>query len=66
MERTDTHASASHLSSTDAVEDREQIEIPRYFERLPKSTTIAAEELVEDELFFRKPSEEEEDNTEIK
>ena len=58
---------ASDVDNLEEVfENREQIEISRYFERLPKSTTVAAEELVEDELFFRKPSEEEEDNTEIK
>ena len=55
---------ASDVDNLEEVfENREQIEISRYFERLPKSTTVAAEELVEDELFFRKPSEEEEDNT---
>ena len=58
---------ASDVDNLEEVfENREQIEISRYFERLPKSTTVAAEELVEDELFFRKPSEEEEDSTEIK
>lgn len=52
-------------STTDNLEEifenREQIEISRYFERLPKSTTVASEELVNDELFFRNPEEEEED-----
>ena len=52
-------------SNTDNLEEifenREQIEISRYFERLPKSTTVASEELVNDELFFRNPEEEEED-----
>ena len=44
----------------EVFENREQIEISRYFERLPKSTTVASEELVNDELFFRNPEEEEE------
>ena len=30
-------------------------EVVRYFERLPKSSTIATEELINDELFFRDP-----------
>ena len=46
----------------EVFENREQIEISRYFERLPKSTTVAAEELVNDELFYRKPEEEKEEN----
>ena len=36
-------------------DNKEQIEISRYFERLPKSSTVAAEELINDELFFRDP-----------
>jgi len=53
---------ASDVDNLEEVfENREQIEISRYFERLPKSTTVASEELVNDELFFRNPEEEEED-----
>ena len=52
---------ASDVDNLEEVfENREQIEISRYFERLPKSTTVASEELVNDELFFRNPEEEEE------
>ena len=51
---------ASDVDNLEEVfENREQIEISRYFERLPKSTTVASEELVNDELFFRNPEEEE-------
>ena len=54
---------ASDVDNLEEVfENREQIEISRYFERLPKSTTVASEELVNDELFFRNPEEEEEEN----
>ncbi len=59
---------ASDVDNLEEVfENREQIEISRYFERLPKSTTVASEELVNDELFYRKPEEkeEEEDNLNI-
>ena len=56
---------ASDVDNLEEVfENREQIEISRYFERLPKSTTIASEELVNDELFFRKPQEEDKDISE--
>ena len=55
------HSDVDNLE--EVFENREQIEISRYFERLPKSTTVAAEELINDELFHRKPDkEEEEDN----
>ena len=57
---------ASDVDNLEEVfENREQIEISRYFERLPKSTTIASEELVNDELFFRKPLDEDKDTSEI-
>ena len=56
---------ASDVDNLEEVfENREQIEISRYFERLPKSTTVASEELVNDELFFRNP-EKEEDNEDL-
>ena len=35
-------------------ENREQIEISRYYERLPKPTLIATQEYIEHKLFFRK------------
>ena len=54
---------ASDIDNLEEVfENREQIEISRYFERLPKSTTVASEELVNDELFYRNPEEEEENS----
>ena len=57
---------ASDVDNLEEVfENREQLEISRYFERLPKSTTIASEELVNDELFFRKPLDEDKDTSEI-
>lgn len=33
-------------------ENREQIEISRFYERMPKATTLAVEELIEDKIFF--------------
>ena len=35
-------------------ENREQIEISRYYERLPKPTLIATQEYIDHQLFFRK------------
>ena len=47
---------ASDIDNLEEIfENKEQIEISRYFERLPKSSTVAAEELINDELFFRDP-----------
>lgn len=36
-------------------ENREQIEISRYYEKLPKPTLIAAQEYVDGKLYFRTP-----------
>ena len=50
---------ASDIDNLEEIfENREQIEISRYFGRLPKSSTVAAEELIENELFFRNPEDE--------
>ncbi|OHX68350.1 DNA-directed RNA polymerase subunit omega [Flammeovirga pacifica] len=38
-------------------ENREQIEISRFYERMPKPTTLATEELIEDKIFFTKVDE---------
>ena len=46
-------------SSTDNLEEvfenREQIEISRFYERLPKPTLLAAQEFSEDQVYFRNP-----------
>ena len=48
---------ADFSSPTDTMEEtfenREQIEISRYYERLPKPAIIATEEFLDDELFFK-------------
>lgn len=47
-------------SSTDNLEEvfenREQIEIARYYERLPKPTLIAIHEYLNDQVYFRNPA----------
>ena len=45
-------------SLDEIFENREQIEISRYFERLPKPTLIATQEFVEGEVYFRNPTKE--------
>ena len=49
-------------STTDNLEEifenREQIEISKYYERLPKPTLIAVQEYTENKIYFRNPSKE--------
>ena len=46
-------------ASTDTLEEvtenREQIEISRFYEKLPKPTLIAAQEYLENKLYFSNP-----------
>ena len=48
-------------TSTDSLEEvfenREQIEISKHYEKMPKSTAIAMQELLEDKIYLRKPEE---------
>jgi DNA-directed RNA polymerase subunit K/omega len=37
-------------------ENREQIEISRYYEKLPKPTLIATQEYIEHKLYYRNPA----------
>jgi len=41
----------------EVFENREQIEISRFYERLPKTNAIALKEFLEDKLFVKHPSE---------
>ncbi|GAT64205.1 DNA-directed RNA polymerase subunit omega [Paludibacter jiangxiensis] len=41
-------------SLEEVFENREQIELSRFYERLPKPTLIAAQEYVDNKLFHRK------------
>lgn len=40
----------------EVFENREQIEIAKYYEALPKPTLIAIHEYLHDEIYFREPS----------
>ena len=42
----------------ETFENREQIEISRFCERLPKPTLMATEEFIEGKIFYRNPSKE--------
>lgn len=42
-------------SMEEVSENREQIEISKYYEKLPKPTLIAAQEYTEHKIHFRKP-----------
>jgi DNA-directed RNA polymerase subunit K/omega len=47
---------ASYSDNLEEVfENREQIEISKFYERLPKPTLIALQELEEKKIFFRNP-----------
>jgi len=40
----------------EVFENREQIEISKFYERLPKASLIALQEFVDDEVYFRNPN----------
>ncbi len=49
----------SHTDTLDEVfENEEQIQISRYYERLPKPTLIATQEFLEDNVYYRNPAKE--------
>ena len=48
---------ASNTDNLEEVfENREQIEISRFYERLPKTNAIALKEFLDDKIYFRLPS----------
>lgn len=50
---------ASHQDNLEEVfENREQIEISKYYEKLPKSTILAMDEFLNDKIYVRKKDEE--------
>ncbi len=53
---------ASYNDSLDEVfENREQIEISRYYEKLPKPILLATQEFVEGNVYWRDPSQDNEE-----
>jgi len=48
---------ASHTDNLEEVfENREQIEISKFYERLPKPSDIAVQEYLEEKIYYRKPT----------
>ena len=53
---------ASYNDSLEEVfENREQREISRYYEKLPKATLLATQEFIDGEIYFRDPSKDTQD-----
>jgi DNA-directed RNA polymerase subunit K/omega len=54
-------------STTDNLEEvfenREQIEISRFYERLPKTNAMALKEFLDDKVYFRQPTDSSEETT---
>ena len=50
--------STNNDSLEEVFENREQIEIAKFYERLPKPTLIAIHEFLNDEIYFRNPRKE--------
>ncbi|MGC3978854.1 MAG: DNA-directed RNA polymerase subunit omega [Paludibacteraceae bacterium] len=47
---------ASYSDSIEEVfENREQIEISRFYEKMPKANLLATQEFIEDKVFYRNP-----------
>ena len=52
---------ASYNDNLEEVfENREQIEISRFYERMPKPTLIATQEYLENKIYFRNPAKDKE------
>ena len=50
---------ASYADNLEEIfENREQIEISKYYERLPKPVLIATQEFLDDQIYFRNPARE--------
>ncbi len=47
---------SSHIDNLEEVfENREQIEVSKFYEKFPKPTAIAVQEFMENKIYFRKP-----------
>lgn len=50
----------SNDSLEEVFENKEQIEVAKYYERLPKATLIAVNEFLNDRIYYRNPNKESE------
>ena len=47
---------ASYTDNLEEIfENREQIEVSKYYEKLPKPTLIAIQEFIDDDIYYREP-----------
>jgi DNA-directed RNA polymerase subunit K/omega len=54
---------ATHNDSLEEIfENKEQIEVSKFYERLPKPTAIAVEEWLEGKVYYRNPEEKTDSN----
>lgn len=49
---------SSNDNLEEVFENREQIEISKYYERLPKPSLVAIQEFLEDKVYYRNPAKE--------
>ena len=49
---------SDHDNLEEIFENREQIEISKYYEGLPKSTLVAIEEFLNEKVYYRNPAKE--------
>ena len=57
---------SSHNEGLEEIfENREQIEISKFYEKLPKSTSIAIQEWLEDKIYYRKLEEEPQEDKKV-
>ena len=57
---------ASYNDSLEEVfENREQIEISRYYEKLPKPTLLATQEFIDNQVYWRDPQKEQQRDREF-
>ena len=63
-QKEELHKKLEEFASTtdnleEVMENREQIEISKFYERMPKTVLVAMKELLNDEIYIRNPEEEE-------
>ncbi len=60
---------AEFASTTDNLEEifenREQIEISKFYERLPKPVSIAIQEFLDDKIYYRNPAKEQQEEEQL-
>lgn len=63
LQKEELHGKLAEFAPTtdnleEVFENREQIEISTYYEKLPKTTIVATEEFTHDKVYFRNPAKE--------